>query len=235
MLITGDIASVVDLPKPLVHDMLGIMRRFYDNVTEARFTADLMGKDWVILLRNAGRLCGFSTQKLFEYKLPDRTVRVMYSGDTIIEKESWGSQALQATWMQLMHSVLSERPSQDLYWLLTSKGHRTYRLLPLVFVDFYPQHGACLPQAERALLCDLCHELFGSRFDPEALVVRAAEMAQRLCADVADIEERLLRKNKHVAFFAAANPGFATGDELACIAHFHLENLRPFFRGMCQA
>jgi hypothetical protein len=48
---------------------------------------------------------------------------------------------------------------------------------------------------------------------------------------VAEIDAQRLA-DPHVAYFQAANPGHARGDELACLAELALENLTPAGRRM---
>ena len=50
--------------------MQQLMRAHYEGVSERQFLADLLAKQWVILLYHENRLlCGFSTQVLFDYPL----------------------------------------------------------------------------------------------------------------------------------------------------------------------
>ena len=96
-----------------------------------------LAKQWVILLYDQSRLCGFSTQVLFDFPHENRDDKILFSGDTIIDKCRWGSLALPVAWGRLMLS-LESRPHGELYWLLTSKGYKTYRFLPVFFHEFYP-------------------------------------------------------------------------------------------------
>ena len=66
--------------------MCRLMQAHYEGVTEQQFLADLAAKQWVILLRDQGRLCGFSTQVLFDHPFDGGTVKILFSGDTVIEK-----------------------------------------------------------------------------------------------------------------------------------------------------
>jgi hypothetical protein len=126
-----------------------------------------------------------------------------------------------------MLSILSEHPDRELYWLLISKGYKTYRFLPVFFREFYPSYMKEAPASEKALLCSLGRRKFGERFDSESWIIRASERAQYLRPGVANITE-MRRSDKHIAFFEKSNPGHAKGDELVCIARCHEDNLKPF-------
>ncbi len=63
-------------------------------------------------------------------------------------------------------------------------------------------------------------------------MVRLAH-ATPLRPGVAELESRHLR-DPHVAYFTAANPGHARGDELACLTEVHPSNLTPAGRRMLE-
>jgi len=164
---------------------------------------------------------------LFDVPHENRPTRILFSGDTIIAKDHWGSLALPVAWGRLMLSLTC--PHIELYWLLTSKGYKTYRFLPVFFHEFYPCYSKPTPAFEKALLERVAGQRFGTRFDPASGVLRAEPGAQRLREGVAELDDRRLR-DPHVAFFQRQNPGHAHGDELVCLARFHPDNLRPYIR-----
>lgn len=217
---------VGDLSGHQRQEMLRLMRQYYVNVTARQFTEDLDQKQHAILLYDGG-LRGFSTWVLFPHECDGRRVNVIFSGDTIIEKSHWRSLALPLEWGRMMLSVLARHPGEDLYWLLTSKGYKTYRFLPVFFREFYPSYVKQTPPFEAALLVGLCRYKYGERFDAASWVIRAGPAAERLRPGVADLTDER-QHDPHVVFFERANPGHARGDELACIARCHPNNLSPF-------
>jgi hypothetical protein len=221
--------SVRELQPECIAQMEQLMRAHYEGVSGSQFLADLRAKQWVILLRDQGQLCGFSTQVLFDYPLAGRPARILFSGDTIIEKNHWGSLALPVAWGRLMLSLCAARPDSELFWLLTSKGYKTYRFLPVFFHRFYPCCDGETPAFEKALLEGVAGQRFGKRFDPAGGILRAEAGAQRLREGIADIDAGRLR-DPHVAFFQKMNPGHLRGDELVCLARFHMDNLKPYIR-----
>ena len=225
--ITAVITPVTELSEKHVRDMLRIMQAYYCNVSPYQFVEDLEEKDWVILLWESGCIRGFSTQMLFDHDFDGHWIQVIFSGDTIIEENYRGSLVLPVAWGRLMLSILSDHPERELYWLLISKGYKTYRFLPVFFREFYPSCMKETPTFEKALLCSLGRRKFGDRFDSELGIIRVSKGAQYLRPGVADITE-MRRRDKHIAFFEKANPGHAKGDELVCIARCHENNLKPF-------
>jgi hypothetical protein len=80
-----------------------IFRRYYDHVTCEQFKKDFRAKDYVILLRQASTnlIRGFSTVQVYEKVIQNKRIRVVFSGDTIIERDFWGQQELPRTWCHL--------------------------------------------------------------------------------------------------------------------------------------
>jgi hypothetical protein len=208
--------------------MRALMEANYANVDAHQFEHDLAEKDWVILLfDDSAHLCGFSTLKVYDEVAGGRPVRVAYSGDTIIAPEHWGSMSLPLAFGHTLLNELDARPDLPLYWLLISKGFRTYRFLPVFFHRFVPH---C--DREDKELLDLMNRVasakFGDRYDSGTGLLRAAEGAQRLSDELLDQERASERKDPHVDYFLARNPGYARGDELVCLAPFLRDNLHPF-------
>jgi hypothetical protein len=227
MKLKADIVPVNVLSSNDVKRMFALMQRYYLNVNQQQFLKDLSEKDYVIALYDDGILRGFSTWMTFEYENQGCKVNVIFSGDTIIERDCWSSLALPLAWGRLMLAILADKPEQPLYWLLTSKGYKTYRFLPVFFREFYPCLQANTPPFEKALAVQLGQQKYGDRFNAENWVVKARLEDQLLRSGVADISSQQL-KNEHIAFFVRTNPGHAQGDELICLAHCHPDNLKPF-------
>ena len=204
------------ISKETSEKMFFMMKKYYENVSKVKFYSDLEEKEQVIILTCNNELRGFSTQRFFEYS---NNTLIAFSGDTIIEKEHRNSTALPIAWIKLMLSVLETNPNKELYWILTSKGYKTYRFLPVFFNDYYPSRERKITNIEKEIIVKFCEKEFPSVFDKKNLLLRADEKSQRLCKGVADVTERR-RKNKDIVFFEKKNPDHSKGDELICLARF---------------
>jgi len=225
-------AKVVPIPEVTdaqIERMLALMNAHYENVSDYSFRTDLARKNWVIILEDGAGIQGFSTQSLSQMTIQGTPVRLLFSGDTIIDQQHWGSPALSIAWGRMMLSLLADDPSLPLYWILTSKGYKTYRFLPVFFKEYYPHSERTPPDFAHRLLTTYCKAQYGPRFDPVRWIIRAENSGQRLRPGLADITPSR-RRNRDVLFFESSNPGHARGDELACIAQFHPKNLTPFIR-----
>jgi hypothetical protein len=87
---------------------------------------------------------------LFPFNFDGRDMRILFSGDTIIMKEYWGSMALSLLFGELMIRLLKEYEDKEIYWMLISKGLRTYKYLPSFFLEYYPCSDKPTPENYRS-------------------------------------------------------------------------------------
>lgn len=208
-------------------EMLELHRRYYRNVAEDRFYADLAHKDWVLLLLDRDqRVGGFSTARVLRLDADARPRRFLFSGDTVVERAHWASTALPACFCHLMRRLLEDGGGGDLFWFLITKGFRTYRYLPVYFREFFPRHDQPTPADMQAALNAAARWLFDGRYDPAAGVIAAHGGHDSLTAEMAAVPGGR-RRDPHVAFFLARNPGYADGDELACLTRIAPSNFGP--------
>jgi hypothetical protein len=203
--------------------MRALLMTYFEGVTEAQFARDLEEKDWVLRVFFDGRLVGFSTLAVGEAVVAGRSVNVVYSGDTIMAPEAWGSPVLARGWIGLVRRVCATLPARPCYWLLLSSGFRTYRFLPVFWKTFWPRIGEEMPADVKEMLDTLAHGRFGAVYNEAAGVVRF-EAPQRLRGGLAEVSVARAR-DAHVAFFLACNPGHGAGDELVCLTELSDENL----------
>ena len=223
MKLVSHIVPIAELTQSQRVTMLGLMRQHYEDVREELFQHDLDEKDWVILLSDlSGVIRGFSTQKLLNDELAGKPIRVVFSGDTIVDREHWGDRALGHAWGNLALRLLEDDPAHALYWFLISQGYRTYRFLPLFFQEYFPRSDRETPADMKSLIDGLALRRYGREYDPERGIVQPAAQ-YRLRAEFGAASELRLH-DPHVRFFVTANPRHAEGAELCCLAQITREN-----------
>jgi hypothetical protein len=114
-------------------------------------------------------------------------------------------------------------------WLLICSSVRTYRFLPVFFLEFLPQPGRDAPASQLALMRALAAQRYGEAFDAAAGVVRLRDPqplrpGRQACDVGADAE-----------WFATLNPGHDRGDELVCLCDLGDENLTAAGRRMVRS
>lgn len=211
-------------------EMFALYERYYEATSFARFDADLAAKDRVLMLVDeAGALQGFSTMTVYDCMSDDGPLRVLFSGDTVVDEDHWGQQTLAFAWLRLAGRIKAERPHLPLYWLLISKGHRTYRYLSAFSREFHPAPDRVTPPRMQALMDAVARDRFGSAYDAASGVLRFDESLGHLRAPYAQVSAAH-RRLPEVEFFLARNPGYTHGDELVCICELAADNLRPLAR-----
>ncbi|HEV8584948.1 MAG TPA: hypothetical protein VGT02_08250 [Methylomirabilota bacterium] len=231
--LTGDVVAVSDLGGRDVEAMFAVYARLYERVSERDFRRDLDEKQWVLLLRGGpgGPIRGFTTIMLLETRVRGESLRVVFSGDTGIDPAYWGGQALVKAWARFMGELLARDRERRLYWFLISKGYRTYLYLPLFFHEFFPRVDTGTPPFERELIATLGALKYPRDFDPATGVIAFPESHGNLRPALADTPDHR-RAHPHVRFFLDANPGYARGHELVCVAEISPDNMRGLPRRM---
>ena len=211
--------------------MYALLAAHFQGVERSTFDRDLDEKNWVLLFADNERLKGFTTLLAYETVHDGEPISVIYSGDTIMARETWKTTTLPRTWISAVRA-LRERylRGNRLYWLLLTSGFRTYRLLPVFWREFHPRYGVATPPVVQALLNRLAAERFGSCYQSGNGVVRFSS-PQMLREELREVGPGRL-SDPHVAFFMERNPGWSHGDELVCLTEISFENLTPAGRRM---
>lgn len=233
---------VEGLSKALVAAMHRLFGLCYTRISEHDFRRDLEAKSHVILIFDElSRLKGFSTLVVWRHVFQGRNINLLFSGDTVVEPSAWGQLALPLAFLSAAGELSGACPRTPLYWLLTTKGHRTFRFLPLFFFRFCPTFD--IPQGtgetdamDAALARDIGQSFFPDRYVTQTGVLKATPCSGALNPGLASVPQEDLGRGD-VQFFLRQNPGYARGDELLCIAQMTPSNLRsfarrPFLRGM---
>jgi hypothetical protein len=210
--------------------MYELYARHYDAADRLRFETDLDDKCYAVLLHDeAGALQGFSTLAEYEREFDGHNIGVLFSGDTVIDAEHWGQQALAFAWLRLAGMRKMQAPQRPLYWFLISKGHRTYRFLTAFAHAFWPARDRPTPAGAQALMDKLAQERFGAAYNCATGLIRFAESHGHLRSRYASVSDAH-RRRPDVDYFLSRNPGYVSGDELVCLCELTADNLRPLAR-----
>jgi hypothetical protein len=209
----------------------------YDGSSYATFLGDLSTKDEVLLVRCGEQLVGFTTLRIIDRDWQGRRIRVIYSGDTVVERAHWGQQTLAFAWISRMGALKHEQPDTPLYWFLLVKGHRTFRYLPVFGKSFYP-HWSIDRSDLKPLLDSLALDMYSKDYNPSTGVIEFSRSRGHLKADIAMPTLDELDRDG-VRFFLERNPGFLQGHELVCLCEVEERNMKPLtlrlFRKLARA
>ncbi|WP_348720458.1 hypothetical protein [uncultured Alcanivorax sp.] len=211
---------------PLMRRMYEIYSGYYENVSLEVFCTDMVEKSGVILVMEKAtkRVVGFSTMKTLDMNVGGRRAKGVFSGDTIIEEKYWGSRALQVTFFFRMIREKLRHPFRPLFWLLISKGYKTYLLMANNFHTYYPHPDGKNPELAR-LVDYYCGRLFSDAYCEENKLLDFGEGYTHLKSNVAGITAEMRQKNEKIQFFETCNPTWNRGTELPCIGEINLSLL----------
>ena len=208
-------------------EMYDLYNRYYGGTSKEQFMSDLENKQLGVLLSDAeGRLRGFSLLAIWELEVGSRPVRIIYSGDTIIDDRYWGDLAFPFTWVRMTGAIKGLVPDVPLYWCYLVMGYRTYRALPALYRFYYPNRRQNTPANIQSLIHVLGGHVFGSHYNSVTGVVRLPGLQPYLRQPWSTIPERI-RQRPEIQFFLERNSGYASGDELVCLTDLTAENHKP--------
>lgn len=215
--------------------MFRLMDANYLGVDRRTFAADLGEKESVFLLldRDSGAIVGFSTVMVLDLTISSGPVKVVFSGDTIVAREYRRTTGLGVELGRYFRALLQRFPGTPIYWILTSKGCRTYRLLPFLFLTFSPCFDRPTPPLHREVRDAFGAKKYPQEYDPGAGLIRYRGEAQRLRPGVADATEGRL-SDPHTRFFFQVNPKHMRGDDLVCVAEVAEHILSKGFRRLLE-
>ncbi|GAA3956901.1 hypothetical protein [Allohahella marinimesophila] len=211
-----------------IQQMYGVFRRYYDNTDLDTFLKDISRKSGAILVRSRDddRVVGFSTIVSMEMTVGGLQGKGIFSGDTIIEREYWGSRALQTCFARYLLWEKLRSPRRPVFWLLISKGYKTYLLLANNFKRYYPNPDNRHNELDQVVQL-YCEQLFPGSRDPLGLL-QFGDSAQRLRDEVAGISDDLRKQFPKIRYFETRNPTWSVGTELPCVGVVCARTLSSF-------
>jgi hypothetical protein len=212
-------------PKDIL-DMYGLFCQYYDNVEFDTFVRDLNKKRAVIMIRERKTrgLRGFSTITEVPLKFKGRSALGVFSGDTIMHKDNWGSSALQGAFFKYMLTAIVRNPHRRVFWLLISKGYKTYLLLANNWDNYYPRIDKPVQPEYEAIVESYCAQLWPGKYDKAAKVLNFGPDSQCLKGEVTPITDHMRSNFPKIAFFEKCNPNWEDGVELPCVGEAKISN-----------
>lgn len=228
-MLRGIVVEIKELNKVDIEAMFSLMSTYYDNMRRENFISDLKKKDNAILLKDeGGNIKGFTTVMFCKITVGCTPVNLLFSGDTIIRHDFWSNNDLMPLWINFaLHKATSLEGG--LYWLLISKGYKTYKYLTSLYKDYYPKLNVEIPEFEKNVVDEFCSMFYPEQYDKNNGLILGSKDKDYLKEEFAQIPENKLR-DKHVKFFLEKNPHYAKGDELVCITLLSKENLNKIGR-----
>jgi len=209
--------------------MFELFSQYYDDVTYNTFSNDLREKSHVFFLYNKQKIkeeiVGFSTI----LRIRSRNAVLLFSGDTVIHKDFWGSKELQLAFFRYIVESKIKALNKPVYWFLISKGHRTYLMMRKNFKKSFPCFEQHTPAHIKGVMDSFYEKKFKGFYKKEKGIIIFPKSPASVKPDYCMPENELL-SDPDTKYFLKKNPDFHKGVELACIAEicwtdfiFHLK------------
>ena len=219
------VKAIANVPEREYLQMLALHRQYYCNVKDDKFLRDFHEKNWcIVVFDDHEQVQGYSTLQLIPTEWCRRQYQILFSGNTLMSQAYWNLNYIAIGFCHILVHLLHKFPQADLLWLLISKGYRTYRFLPVCFRVFHPSCEGAAPEYMKPLLDHVCRAKFGALYDTDRGIVLPSGDDDFLNPQMAETPPARL-KDPHVAFFLERNPGYAQGEELACLTELMESNL----------
>ena len=218
----SQIITISEATETTIRRMAELMSLTYGGTNIDKVRRDLAEKQFILLLYGeGGEIEGFSTIQLFDSMFRGTPVKIVYSGDTVIQEESRGQTVLMHDWWQFTCTIQQQFSGMEVYWMLISKGWRTYKLIPLFYKEYYPRPDRETPPDFQAFMDELGNWKYPGEYRDGLIIPSEPDFLKNAATDVP--ERR--RNDPDVQFFIAKNPGFGKGDELLCVTRLAPDNL----------
>lgn len=209
-------------------EMYRLLERHYEGTSYEKFIADLSEKEHVFMFREGPRLVGFST--IVRQRIPELANAIfVFSGDTVIDEEYWGGRFLQIAFGYYMFGTKLFNPRVPVYWMLISKGVKTYLMMRRNFQLSHPNYSGETPRSIKHVMDGFYTLKFGQVYDPETGLIRFAGSGDAARGESADPPEKL-KSDPDVMYYLNLNPDYKQGVELACLAEIRFADYGPIVR-----
>lgn len=226
--IVSSLEPVWSCPPETKQECFELLSRHFACVTWSQFNADFHEKQYVAILRKDGFLVGFSTM----VTIPITTTKgeslyIAFSGDTAIEFEARNSLGFGITLSSFFRENISTYGDSKVWYVLISKGWRTYKAMEFMFHSFSPCPSKNISTLEREIAVTFGKNRYPSRLKEENLILQGLHGDQKLKDGSPDLE---VPTTELGLFFKQKNPNFAQGDELICLARLSYDNFTERFK-----
>ncbi|MBI2474709.1 MAG: hypothetical protein HYV68_03330 [Candidatus Taylorbacteria bacterium] len=206
--------------------MFGLLSLEFLGTRREDFIHDLEEKDAVALLRKEccdGEIVGFSTFMLLDLPIKDRKVKAVFSGDTTVLPDFRTSGGIGVELGRYFMEAVQIFPSHEIYYVLISKGWRTYKVLPFFFKNYAPKHDLQTSNRDKDVMDAFGCVKYPKDYDPDKGLIMFSRETQRLVPGSIDAVPPP-EPDPHTAFFLKKNPTYLSGTELVCVGLVQVAN-----------
>ena len=187
------------------------------------FMRDFQEKEDVMILRKEhceGEIVGWSTLMVLTLALPGEEVKGIFSGDTVVLPEYRSSTGLGVELVKYFMHVREQFPRNKVYYILISKGWRSYKIMLFFFKEFAPCYDKPAAAYDKAVMDAFGEKKYPHHYNPATGVVTFSPQRVK----PGSIDAIPTSMDAHTEFFLCCNPGYLDGNELVCVARVSPDN-----------
>ena len=187
--------------------MFSLFSQYYIDVNEEHFRQDLHEKTHVFYFTDRDGLAGFST--IFRKKIPYiSSGSILFSGDTVTKQQYWGTKVLQRAFFRYIVASKLRSPFKPVYWMLMSKGFKTYLMMRKNFGRSFPTISEATPGNFLGIQRAFYTWKFKNAYNPVTHLISFDKSLGAVKGQLADPTSTQL-KNPEVAAFIKFNPRYS--------------------------
>lgn len=228
-LINGSVVPINEITSTDIKEMHQLFIQYYDNAGYDTFKNDLSQKDAVFMIRkkDTNEIVGFSTvvKKKIDGLKKGRNCYAVFSGDTLVDKEFWGTTSLHFTAIRYIVMEKLKNPTSAIFWFLITKGYKTYLIMANNLNNCYPAYDNENDPKMEKVLKKLCMNFFPKNYDEKSGLLLFGDGYMKLKGNVAEITEEMKEKYPKIRFYEKVNPTWRMGTELPCTVELSFANL----------
>src|SRR2546421_4072621 len=138
------------------------------------FMRDFQEKDAVMILRkehSEGEIVGWSTLMVLTLALPTTEIKAVFSGDTVVLPAYRSGIGLGVELSRYFMQTWEQFPQHTVYYILISKGWRTYKIMPFFFKEFFPCYYKPSSPYDKAVMDAFGKKKYPYHYNPATGVV----------------------------------------------------------------
>ena len=214
----GEYRKTKDFSEKDLKQVYRVFEQYYDNTSFKLFKRDLSNKSgaFLVLHPKTGSIVGFSTIKELSLEIEGKKTHAFFSGDTVVEKEFWGTRILPYLMFKYIVSFRLRTVGDPIYWLLISKGYKTYMIMANNWYSYYPHYKGKNQHLKR-IADAYADAYYGDYYVEEKGIMDFGDDYAPLKGEVAPITNEMRQKSPKIKFFEELNPEWKRGTELVCV------------------
>lgn len=218
--------TISSLASAEIQKMYTLFEKYYTDISYDLFVTDLNEKTHILVIQKGPDIVGFTTILRFKSKDSDGAT-FLFSGDTVVREDFWGTKYLQKAFVAFIFKSKLRSPFKPLYWMLMSKGYKTYLLMSVNFAQCWPKNKVVTPPSMQKVMDDFYSQRYGAAYHKSKGLILFDHSRGAVKGQVAEPPEKLLA-HPDVQFFLAKNPRYREGVELACMAKIQFSDFFSF-------